>query len=113
MYNGTSWSQDTDKTQRFVYDGWNVVLMLNHDNETLRKYALDTTRPAKREGSRRDPGVPPPAASQGYTWGLDLSGSQGPAGFSPRGPSTGEGLPASIHGAGGGQGWLPPHGGPA
>jgi len=42
---GTSWSQGTDKTQKFVYDGWNVVLVLNHDNETLRK----------------------------YTWGLDLS----------------------------------------
>ncbi len=46
-YNGTSWSQDTDKTQKFVYDGWNIVLVLNHDNETLCK----------------------------YTWGLDLSGT--------------------------------------
>jgi len=65
----------------YVYDGWNVVLVLN--------------RNASNAVTRR------------YTWGLDLSGlagqgaagSQGAAGFSPRGPS--DGATAGIHNAGG------------
>jgi RHS repeat-associated protein len=41
------WPENPGDVQRFVYDGWNVVLVLNGSNETVRK----------------------------YTWGLDLSGS--------------------------------------
>jgi len=41
------WPTYPDQVQRFVYDGWNVVMVLNHSNEPVYK----------------------------FTWGLDLSGT--------------------------------------
>jgi RHS repeat-associated protein len=46
IYSG-GWQVQSGYPQRFVYDGWNVVMVLNGNNDTVRK----------------------------YTWGLDLSGS--------------------------------------
>jgi len=74
------WEANPEVYQRFVYDQWNVVLVLDGPNRTT---------------------------THKYTWGLDLSGlagqgaagTQGAAGFSPRGPSAG--ATAGIHGAGG------------
>jgi RHS repeat-associated protein len=49
-----SWPENPGEVQRFVYDGWNPVLVLNGNNEITRR----------------------------YTWGLDLSGSiQGAGGI--------------------------------
>ena len=78
---GSQWESTPMVDELYVYDGWNVVLVLN--------------RNASNAVTRR------------YTWGLDLSGlagqgaagSQGAAGFSPRGPS--DGATAGIHNAGG------------
>jgi hypothetical protein len=68
------WEANPEVYQRFVYDQWNVVLVLDGPNRTI---------------------------THKYTWGLDLSGlaGQGAAGFSPRGPS--DGATAGIHAAGG------------
>ncbi len=69
------WKATPDVDQRFVYDEWNVVLVLDGTDDN--------------------------AITHKYTWGLDLSGlaGQGAAGFSPRGSS--DGATAGIHGAGG------------
>ena len=48
-WNGTSWNTTPDEDWRFVYDGWNVVEVLNAAGEPQQK----------------------------YTWGLDLSGLAG------------------------------------
>jgi RHS repeat-associated protein len=47
LRSGSSWVVQNGFPQRFVYEGWNPVLVLNGENETVRK----------------------------YTWGLDLSGT--------------------------------------
>ena len=48
-WNGTNWNTTPDEDWRFVYDGWNVVEVLNAAGEPQQK----------------------------YTWGLDLSGLAG------------------------------------
>jgi hypothetical protein len=55
---GTSnWNTTAETDLRFVYDGWNVILVLDGLNSN--------------------------AVTRQYTWGLDLSALQGAAGFSP------------------------------
>jgi len=68
-YSGSTWSETADRL--FVYDGWNVVMVLNANanNATVQK----------------------------YTWGLDMSGLQGAAGVTRAGMDGSSG----IHDAGG------------
>jgi RHS repeat-associated protein len=51
-HNGTGWTQDTAKTRKFVYDGWNLIAELDGSNNRVRT----------------------------YVWGLDLSGTMQGAG---------------------------------
>jgi hypothetical protein len=45
IYSGASSISQGERgyPQRFVYDGWNVVLVLNGSNETVRKYSWGWT----------------------------------------------------------------------
>jgi len=61
-WNGTSWNTTPAEDWRFVYDGWNVVEVLNASGEPQQK----------------------------YTWGLDLSGLAGAT--EPRAPASGPGI---------------------
>jgi RHS repeat-associated protein len=67
--NNTAWLTTAESDQRFVYDQWNVVMVVNSSGTPQKK----------------------------YTWGLDMSGLQGAAGFTPAGMDGSSG----IHGAGG------------
>jgi RHS repeat-associated protein len=51
-HNGTGWTQDTAKTRKFVYDGWNLIAELDGSNNRVRT----------------------------YVWGVDLSGTMQGAG---------------------------------
>jgi hypothetical protein len=57
IYDGTTSSWDVTTDQAFIYDGWNVVLVLDatdgSDPDTLGDFTTETK----------------------YTWGLDLSGT--------------------------------------
>jgi hypothetical protein len=48
-WTGSAWSSTTSKDERYVYDEWNVIMVLNGRNSN--------------------------AVSRFYTWGLDLSGT--------------------------------------
>jgi RHS repeat-associated protein len=45
-YSGSAWPEDPDVVQRFIYDGWNVVLVLNDGGDPVRKFTwgLDLTQ---------------------------------------------------------------------
>jgi hypothetical protein len=72
--NNAAWLTTAESDQRFVYNQWNVVMVVNSSGTPQKK----------------------------YTWGLDLSGLQRAAGFTPAGMDSAQG----IHGAGGGGGIL-------